>query len=222
MPAAAPHGRTCAPGPAPSVLDASTRFGSTASKAAIAVRRKNGPATNTIASTTASRVNAISSPNADSVPPSRPKRPNAASSPTPATAGGSTRGSSTSVTASAPAREAPGREEVRGGRADQEDHRLRHERRGKRDPQGVARHLRAQRVEELAGRHAQEDRHHGDDEECERQARRRPEDGRERAAHWGSPNPAARSARRPSGPRSAIRNDWAAPRSRGRAAIAAS
>ncbi len=51
-----------------------------------------------IASTTAVFVNPIEIPRAVKVSPSSPKRPNAASRPIPATAGGSTRGSSTSVT----------------------------------------------------------------------------------------------------------------------------
>ena len=79
----------------------------------------------------------------------------------------------------------------------------------------------AQRVEELARWDLDEDRDDRDDEEPEAERRRRPEQHRERAAHSGSPKPAVRSAIRPLLPSSAIRNDCAASRSAGFAAIAA-
>ncbi len=53
------------------------------------------------AKTTAVCVNGMESPAASSAPPRRPARPNAARSAMPATAGGSTSGSSISVSASA-------------------------------------------------------------------------------------------------------------------------
>ncbi len=80
-------------GLAPSVRDAATSVSSTASKAAIAWRTYSGPETNTTASTTAACVNGR-------LVCSNPKRPKAARRPMPATAGGSTIGSSTSVTTS--------------------------------------------------------------------------------------------------------------------------
>ena len=63
----------------------------------MAWRTKNGMATNACAMTTATHVNGIRMPRAWSCVPSRPMRPNAAKSAMPATAGGSTSGSSRRV-----------------------------------------------------------------------------------------------------------------------------
>ena len=120
----------------------------------------------------------------------------------PATAGGSTSGSSTSVTSERSAAEAPGRDQVRRRRADEEDQR--HARRAfvfERDDERVERHLarRARRASSPGGT-PEEDR---DDREQRGTRARRPSraqsDGARTRGSHGSPNPAARSARRPSG-----------------------
>ena len=86
---------------APSVREASSQERSTAANAVCAPRMKNGAATNVSATTTPAVSNASRTPASAMCRPTMPPGPSAASRPTPATAGGSTSGSSTSVTTSA-------------------------------------------------------------------------------------------------------------------------
>ena len=73
---------------------------STSVRPARVAAMKNGAATNTCATTTASVVKGIERPNAASAAPASPCLPNASSNPTPATVGGSTMGSSSMVSIS--------------------------------------------------------------------------------------------------------------------------
>src|SRR3954451_21546091 len=173
------------PGPAPSVRAAATTSGSTASKAAIACRTYSGLDTKATASTTAVSVNGM-------LVPSSPARPKSASSPIPATAGGSTSGSSTSVITSARPRkrplaaaEAPARDQVCERRAEQNDQRLGDQRRLGADDQRIGHDRARQLVEQLPRRDAQKDRRHRQHEEREGAAGGRDRERREQRALHG-------------------------------------
>ena len=151
-----------------------------------------------MAITTAACVKPTDTPRKSSEPPSSPSRPNAASRPIPATAGGSTSGSSITVKHDGAATEPAARDEVRGRRADEEDDRLRDEARLRGYDERVEDDAAPELAQKLARRHAEEDGGDREQEERERQAEREDErDVEGRAAHHGSPNPAAVSRARP-------------------------
>ena len=95
-------------------------------------------------------------------------------------------------------RERAGRDPVRGGGADHEDQRERDEVRLDGDDERVLRDVTPQRRDELAGRHAQEDRDDRQQQEAEREPRRKDEGAAEEAVYddaFGSGrNPALLSA----------------------------
>ena len=120
------------------------------------------------------------------------------------------------------ASKAPSREEVRRRRAEEDDQRHRDEVRLGGDAERIERDLAREPVAQLAGRQLREDRDDREQQERQRCSRRdREQRGEGREPH-GSPKRAARSCRRPSGPRTEITKSWAASMSTGFAAIASS
>src|SRR5205814_3453992 len=61
----------------------------------------------------------------------------------------------------------------------------------------VARHVLPERMQQVPGRDAREDRNDGQHEERERHRRGDGEEGRESSSHFGRPKPAAASSLRP-------------------------
>ena len=156
------------------------------------------------ARTTAHSLNGSTIPASPSGSPSSPPAPKAASSPMPATAGGSTSGSSTRVmTSDAPAERARG-EQVGDRRADQDDEDVGDRVRARRDGDRVAHGGVAQQVGHAVERHLGEERDDRQRQEGQRDARGQREQHREAAAperlecafaRGGRPKPEALRAR---------------------------
>ena len=146
------------------------------------------------ARTTAHSVNGSTMPASASSSPNSPPVPNAASSPMPATAGGSTSGSSTSVTTSARPRK---RRVARNHAVGVPKPRIRAlaiEVRPRGDLERVAHRRVAEQVRDVAQRHLGEERDERDREEREQDARAERQQRGERAprgthSRGGSPKP---------------------------------
>ena len=135
--AAGRRGRTCVRACAERPRG-SERFGSVASKAAIACADVERARDVRDGDRDGALRERDRDPERVRLEPSSPRRPNAASKPMPATAGGRTSGSSTSVTRERVPAEAPAREQVGGRRPEQHDQRLRDQARLQADEERIS------------------------------------------------------------------------------------
>ena len=135
---------------------------------------KNGPATKTMASTTASRVNGMSAPIPERRPAQEADATERCEEPDPGDGRREDERQLDQRDDEHPAAEPPRREKVRGRRSDEQDRRLGDQRRRQCDPQRIACDLRPERVHEVRRGYAEEDRHNREHEECELRGSPRP------------------------------------------------